>query len=486
MNANSIAGCPTAAASRALINLFLCAFVLIGCGGDRAQNGGLDGRGESRPNVVVFLFDTLRPDYLEMNGFDRETAPFLASLAEDSVVFDNAFSTSSWTAPSTASLFTGQYPTQHGLQIGFDYQRTVQMGMRQEKLATIEAETGKPAETTPEQAMGKQIYFQTLPQDATILSEVMKNSGYTTYCYSANPNVDRPLYFDQGFDYFEYKNMMPVDFIYDLLKQNKNHIRNNSPYFLYFQLMDTHMPYHKRAPYYKKQKDDAADFREAYLSEISYLDEYVEKMYREFEWDKNTILLFVTDHGEEFYDHGAFNHGPTLYRELNSALTMFHAPALDLPPRRVSQNVSLIDILPTFVELMNAEKPSQDMEGISLVPLLKEDERRTEFENQLEERTLFAQRVRAWYPDITEVWASIHKDRKLVIDTKEGGTSELFDLVNDVKEKNDLSASEPETYDRLFKELEKFRSQTRVNASIGMLELDEQLEEELDALGYLK
>ena len=67
------------------------------------------------PDVVMILIDTLRADHLSFYGYSRETAPFLAGLAERSVVFRRAFSTSSWTAPATASLFTGVYPSQHGV-----------------------------------------------------------------------------------------------------------------------------------------------------------------------------------------------------------------------------------------------------------------------------------------------------------------------------------------------------------------------------------
>jgi hypothetical protein len=61
----------------------------------------------SRPNVLLVVLDTVRPDYLGFMGADKEIAPFLGELAKDSAVFDNALSTSSWTAPSTASIFTG-------------------------------------------------------------------------------------------------------------------------------------------------------------------------------------------------------------------------------------------------------------------------------------------------------------------------------------------------------------------------------------------
>ncbi len=80
-----------------------------------ATSGCAPGEPPQRPNVVVILLDTLRPDYLGFYGYEKETAPFLARLASESVVFERAFSTSSWTAPSTSSLFTSLYRQPVGL-----------------------------------------------------------------------------------------------------------------------------------------------------------------------------------------------------------------------------------------------------------------------------------------------------------------------------------------------------------------------------------
>ena len=70
-------------------------------------------------NVVLIVLDTLRADRLSFYGNPLETAPHLADLASRGVVFENAFTTTSWTAPATASLFTGLYPPQHGVWTGF-------------------------------------------------------------------------------------------------------------------------------------------------------------------------------------------------------------------------------------------------------------------------------------------------------------------------------------------------------------------------------
>jgi arylsulfatase A-like enzyme len=70
-----------------------------------------------RPNIVLIVVDTVRADHLPFYGYERNTAPFLSKLAEKGVVFENAFATSSWTLPSTASIFTSLYPREHGVDV---------------------------------------------------------------------------------------------------------------------------------------------------------------------------------------------------------------------------------------------------------------------------------------------------------------------------------------------------------------------------------
>ena len=79
--------------------------------------------GEERPNVVVIVFDTLRRDRMPFYDPDQKTAPFLGALTKEGLVFENAWSSSSWTAPSTASIFTGQLSNQHGVRTGLFAER---------------------------------------------------------------------------------------------------------------------------------------------------------------------------------------------------------------------------------------------------------------------------------------------------------------------------------------------------------------------------
>jgi arylsulfatase A-like enzyme len=89
----------------ALCSLLLAAALLAGCSGEDPP---------PRPNIVIYLVDTLRQDHLGLYGYERETSPSIDALAEDSIVFKQAYATSAWTKASTGSLLTGLHPRQHG------------------------------------------------------------------------------------------------------------------------------------------------------------------------------------------------------------------------------------------------------------------------------------------------------------------------------------------------------------------------------------
>ena len=303
-----------------------------------------------RPNVVVILLDTLRPDYLSFYGYEKEKAPFLARLAKESVVFERAFSTSSWTAPSTSSLFTSLYPLQHGVVEGFMMHHVRKRWRERE---------------------GREfIPLNRLPSDRELLPELFQSMGYRTFGIATNVNIGDEIGFSRGFDRFEQIRKSSASVVLDRVEEWREEILGSEAFFLYLHLNDVHVPYHAREPYYEKQEGKLADRRARYLSELGYVDEHVRKVYETLGLGRNTVLVILSDHGEEFRDHGGLEHWAKLFVELNHVLMMFHAPALGVSPRRITATtVSLIDVLPTLMDLAGGELVG-DEEGISLVPLL--------------------------------------------------------------------------------------------------------------------
>ena len=161
----------TDASNRLVRMLMLAMLAICGCA---------PGEPLQRPNVVVILLDTLRPDYLGFYGYEKEMAPFLAQLANESVVFERAFSTSSWTAPSTSSLFTSLYPPQHGVVEGFLMHQLLTKAREEKAMETI--------------ALNR------LPSGRPTLPELFKSMGYGTFGLATNVNIGQEMGFNRGFD----------------------------------------------------------------------------------------------------------------------------------------------------------------------------------------------------------------------------------------------------------------------------------------------
>jgi arylsulfatase A-like enzyme len=420
----------------------------------------------SRPNVVVVLIDTLRPDYLGFYGYEEENAPFLAELARNGVVFERAFSTSSWTAPSTASLFTSLYPPQHGIVEGFLMHRN--RNKRREE-AGIET-----------------IALNRLPAEVATLPEAFQSMGYTTFGLAANINIGDEIGFSRGFDRFERRADASAPFFLERVTAWRDAIRQSEPFFLYLHLNDVHLPYRKRKPYYEKQEGKLNNRRARYLSEIAYADEHLRKIYETLDLGSDAILVVLSDHGEEFRDHGGLAHQDKLYIELNRVLMMVHAPALELEPRRVTLNVSLVDVLPTLIELAGGiEKGSLgDRMGVSLVPALSMSERTGELIEALRERTLFAHRVSREESE-HPLWAATLRHWKL-IETADGAR-ELYNHRRDPIERHNLYSPHADGIPmKMIETLEEFKK-VRLAAEPGRVEVevDPELEEQLRSLGYV-
>jgi len=249
-----------------------------------------------KPNVVVILIDTLRPDHLQPYGYERETSPFLAELAARGVVFENAYSASTWTAPSTASLFTGQYPTRHGITEGFFVHRA---------RTAREAQGGAPAgaDTDPDEGgdaaqaehgdwdrVGDEtaiVSLNRIPDSLPTTPELFARGGYATFGVSCNVNITSRLGFDRGFDRFadftgpQYGKGAPAENTIAQLQQWKSELASGKPYFLYLHFNDVHAPWVGRPPFFSPSKDPIATDRSAYDGEIAHLDATLRRMHDE-------------------------------------------------------------------------------------------------------------------------------------------------------------------------------------------------------------
>jgi arylsulfatase A-like enzyme len=413
-----------------------------------------------RPNVVLVVLDTLRVDYLAFMGGERETMPNLSALAAEGAVFRRAYATSTWTAPSTASILTGTYPDRHGVVRGF--------------LAMMRNEgQGQTADD-----------IQLLRIDAGVetLAEFFQGQGYATYGLATNINVGPEMGFERGFDVFERHEEWPAGKAHARVASWKEELRaGDRPFFLYLHLNDVHKPYERRRKWF--QPVGGVPEVSLYQSEMGYLDHWLGQMLQELELAGDDLLCVTSDHGEEFLDHGGMGHHLTLYDEVGHMLLFFRAPALGVLPGVHEREVSGIDVAPTLLELAGFELPLGLYDGTSMAPFLRADappEVRREREAELADRTLFMHR---WGNGI-DLYGAIADGWKMI---RGPARSQVFHLDSDPGEETNLIETETEKAAQLSAEIDRHlgRSFER-QATTTRVDIDPELLRKLQELGYVE
>ncbi len=408
------------------------------------------------PNIVVIVLDTLRADHLPFYGYPKDTAPFLGRLVSQGVLFENAFAASSWTAPSTASIFTSLYPFQHGVTTGYFASRFFRVRLNR------------------------------IPAKIKTLPEVLKGEGYSTFGVADNINISERIGFTQGFDRFQLFADQDESKMNPQLKQWAPEIKKQKKYFLYIHYNDCHTPLHKRFPWYQKQQDNLADLIAQYDSEINYVDAKLKEMYELFGWDKNTLLIVTADHGEELKERGKWGHGNTLYSEVVRVPFLICFPGKEKLQKRIATNVSNIDILPTLRGFLGIEANSSDA-GVDLMPLIRGKV------NKLDERFLFSHLLKhakkreggddAFYrATIFRQWKSIYYNK-----SRDGYKKELYNLAADRDEKVNIFSKKSSLASRLFIRFITFEKKCiKFEQEIEDVKINKKKMEELKSLGYVK
>jgi arylsulfatase A-like enzyme len=291
------------------------------------------------PLVVVYLVDTLRADHLGLYGYRRGTDPELQRFAKDAVVFDAAIASSSWTKPSVASLFTSLPAGEH---------RCVQ-------------------------------FYTPLDPSFVTLAERLREAGYATGAVVANRLVHaKDGGFDQGFTYFT--NPPEPQGAAEAVDEALRFLdaRRGLPTLLYVHTLDPHSPYSPpppfdrrfgpaptaerpaAEPYHYRDAEDLERILAQYDGEIAYGDRefgrFVAALKSRGLYDR-ALIVFLSDHGEEFLDHGGWVHGHTLFDELVRVPLLVKYPGQRHAGRRIGRQVPLLDVLPTVLKAQGMPVP---------------------------------------------------------------------------------------------------------------------------------
>lgn len=305
-----------------------------------------------RPNILFLMLDTLRADHLSGYGYERQTSPVLDEFAKQNLKAAFALSAAPWTPASVASMLTGMYPSSHGMMPPND---------------RILAKKG----------------FARLSDNLETLPEVLQRLGYTTAGVSPNPWITQQFGYTQGFEQFFFIDREPANKIAESgreIIEAWNKKGNTKPFFLYLHFIDPHDPYAPPAGYDTKFSGGllqspftyTADMQQKinlYDGEISFLDSELGKF---FNWLKDKklyddlMIVIVSDHGEQFMEHGDERHGYKLYNEEVHIPLMLKTGRAKDSGRVITETVSTVDIFPTILERLGNKAPST-LPGISLL-----------------------------------------------------------------------------------------------------------------------
>jgi len=375
----------TLAAGVALIGVATVGFYAVR---ERVTIGRLHAAAGNRPNVLLIILDTVRAKSLSLYGYHRDTSPSLTRLAGRGVWFERAFSTAPWTLPSHASLLTGDYPH----QLSADW-------------------------------------IEPLDRKVPTLAERFSAEGYVTGGFVANVGyLSWEFGLNRGFAHYEDYLFRPRDIlestsigrqldysflVRDFLRTDQHLVRidapsinrrflswvdkrGDRPFFAFLNYYDAHGPYLPPSPWDSRYGAPRPDNRstlhrflgrpfgplpqavvdremDQYDGALAYLDDQIGKLIEELDRRHlldHTIVLLTADHGEEFGEHGLFDHGNSLYRPSVQVPLLVVYRGVAPQGRQVEQPVTLRDVAATLVDL--AGLPAGVVPGTSLARFWRE------------------------------------------------------------------------------------------------------------------
>lgn len=411
-----------------------------------------------RPNVVIYVIDTLRRDHLGAYGSALVDSPNIDRIAAEGLTFDRAYAPASWTRSSMATLLSGVPPTHH----------------RTEDRDSV------------------------LPEAILTLGEALRAAGYATAFVTANPNAGKVFGFDQGFDELAelyaqqpggiidpYGAMARSDTVTDRAIEWID--RTQSPFLLVVLAIDPHAPHNPpedliEAELRKTPIESADDERQKfvatsrvhYRAEIAFNDisfgRLVDHLIQRGLLD-DTVLVLTADHGEEFWEHGKYQHGQSLYDEVLRIPMIVRYPRSERARAGVRSDTParLSDVMPTVLDLAGVAIPGS-VRGRSLVDPEAPPPPAIFSRLALDGHDLVSIRDHPW---------------KLIRDERTGQI-QLFNLVDDPDERSSLD--DPVQQRRLEALLE-MQLDDQIEFESGTAresELPEDVRESLRALGYLE
>ena len=341
----------------------LIVVALLGCANSHAPQ-------TAPPDIFLFTVDTVRADHLGCYGYERNTSPFIDSMAQQGVLFEAAESTSSWTVPALGSLLTGKLPW------------TLGTGHAPWNDCTAAVEEGRKCELAEDLAQ------PLLAEVHTSIAQSLKARGYDTLAVIANSHIDTNLGYGRGFDVFINAGFETAREVLNATGPHINAIRQRTkPTFVWVHLFDPHDPYfaHPRVASdwnqglaraeLKLPADERLDtpmmtlllarndlkagspglgrLQALYDGEVLFADRALAQLSEAFAIDKGDVVIISSDHGEEFREHGELGHRLNLF-ETSTHIPMIWRWPDQWSPHRVKTPVSILDIPSTIAAITDS------------------------------------------------------------------------------------------------------------------------------------
>jgi arylsulfatase A-like enzyme len=360
------------------------------------------------------------------------------------------------------SLFTGLYPVRHGIREGL---------------------------------------HRKAPHAIT-LAQQFRGAGYRTAAFTENGYLVRRRGFGDGFAQY-------TENVGETLKapgearrtftQARHWLAANAetPFFLFIHTYEVHSPYDPEAPYAQLFHGDGesdtgnpaiADAHDRYDREIRIVDEQLESLFStiaEAGIAESTIVVVTSDHGEEFAEHGGYQHGGAVYEESVRVPLVFIGPGRISGPQRHTAPVSLVDIAPTLLELAGVPVP-ENIDGTSLAVTLERGDapasRTIVSEARATKRWLDPTRHVSWNPPL---FAVRRGDSKFIVHRPASGPAQpmlRFDLADDPAEQHPLPIT-PEAANAVDAAIDRYLRRSTAQAEQDS-DVSPKLKERLRALGY--
>ena len=461
----------------------------------------------TRPRGVILIqADTLRRDHLGVYGYARDTAPVLREMAAAGALFRRPTVQATWTKVSTPSIMTSLYPLSHGVR---DF---------------------------PDR----------LPAVAETLAEQYRQAGYATVAYTSVLFTGKFTNLHQGFEELHESGSVDdgpssktsreyVNRLADWLDRHRD-----VPFFVYLHVFDPHDPFEPRQPYATRWADP--EKREAHLHDVEQVQEFIDdplltlfglpdqgaldragldpaaffdyeqdwydgsirgmdaelgrlvERLRELGLEDDTLIVFTSDHGEEFLEHGRPFHGQSVYAELTEVPLIVRWPAVVPAGLVIEERVQSIDVMPTLLDASGLRHPD-GLQGRSLLPLLQAA---ADPAAVWAPRPAFSEKARttggaAPTPQDTESYSVIDGEWLLIHNaTRPEGTPEyeLYDMERDPLNATNVADQHGAVVERLGRAIERWRRVAETarlpDDSDSAERLSQEELERLRSLGYIR